>query len=407
MRSTLNRLVPPPPPRPQRVESAQSVAQQTLPSRRGEKITIAKTNSLPFQNDLVTEHEDSQPSLVEAESKSFESPLQGVEIETLEQKSPRSIVRRLMTVVAMLVAAFCLLLIVVSLSIDNSANDPGLQVHLMLPPDMEHDMPLHEAQLQQYWKEHAPSQAVELLEHVESMNRLEQQGQGSEPSSAELASLTTVPLTTTAASTAPMCVSFLVQSVSDLLAATNIHVSFPDILLRQSMNQTDRPSQQLLGSSTEDASDANGSKALVPFNNTVLESSLMSRMTAFRFPLLSWMHAGDQHVVVMPTHEQQELPKDGKVLSMEIRPCDEEYYDHEEEEKGDKPVLGQKQPKKKRRPRKILKRAAKKIQHEADKLKHGVQDTGKKIQQGIGGIKDKTGSLLMNVASWHKNKKWL
>ncbi|GKY96487.1 hypothetical protein MPSEU_000608100 [Mayamaea pseudoterrestris] len=405
---SMRNIPPPPPPRQAVAYSAPRPAHQASfqPAESNAALTADKMH---VASGTEYEGDDAQPSLAEAESNSFDSPShhgvnheEELELEATHQHAPRSILRRLLHAMALLTAGFCLLLVAVSLGSDT---EPGLHLHIMLP-EQNGSMLMDEDALKEYWKKHAPSQAVELFEHVEYMNEVEEQQQQRGDSNNSL-QLGVAPMSSTGA--APMCVSFLVQSVSDLLAATNIKVSFPEIMIKHSMDGSE---QRLLGgvdydTSSEGQSSHDGSKALVPFSNSQLEGNLLSRMTAFKFPLFAWSHAGDQHVVVVPDqHQQKELPTDAKLLSMEIRPCDEDDYE-EEEVVENETVSGKKTKKKRRRKRKILKRAARKIQEETDKLMQGVQDTGKKIQQGIGGIKNKTGNLLMNVASWHKHKKWL
>jgi hypothetical protein len=85
------------------------------------------------------------------------------------------------------------------------------------------------------------------------------------------------------------------------------------------------------------------------------------------------------------------LTDDSQILSLEIRPCNDNN-------KKQHVVEGVKR---------VLKGTSDKIQHGADKIKDSVQGTSRKLKQGVTGIKQKTGNLVGKVASWHTTKKWL
>lgn len=435
---------PPPPPPPRLQSSSQSVVTQEhenpVVSLRHERTVIGASLSKVITHHRIVdttepEEVDTQPSLEEVDSKSLDSPTHDydhgvgnaaedyIDDQMLKEPIPsKSLLRRILSGLGCLLSLVCLSLIAVSLVVSDGMEDsPGLHVHLMLPSNMTTTTnPSNDSAvaaesydqdfLRKYWKEHAPLQAVELIEQVEQSHIT---GEPQDPSASGTELSRSSAGEGAATNVAPMCFNFFVQSVSELLAVTNHHVSLShDVVGLKTTIGSDGSKPSASHATPHSRSVAT---SLVPVSGSMShatrhEGSLLTRMAVtFRFPLLTWMHAGDQHVVVMESPQTQELPKEGRVLSLEIRPCDEE----EEESPTEERSPGRRRRKRKNRPRilkqtaRIVEHTSKKIQEEADKLKRGVQDTGNKIRQGVGGIKDKTGNLLGKVTSWHKNKKWL
>jgi hypothetical protein len=325
----------------------------------------------------ATLYEDTQPGLTEADALSFGAHRDDKE-EHIEEPL-RGIWRRFGFVIGITVVTVSLLLIAIGL-LKEPTPFPGLQFHLVLSPDSNHSkVSLDQARLRQFWLEKAPSQVVELYNQVESMN-LRHRVTVNIPN--QLLSAPSNKLSTNG--NAPMCMSFFVQSALDL--ASNIQVSFPDVKLhnlgRKNLIQiaTTSESTNLERSrpTTDLVLESKGP-------SSALENHFLSRLSGF--PISSWKHGVDRHVLM----SNEALTDDSQILSLEIRPCNDNN-------KKQHVVEGVKR---------VLKGTSDKIQHGADKIKDSVQGTSRKLKQGVTGIKQKTGNLVGKVASWHTTKKWL